>query len=562
MNDGHALTFLRLRLLRNVVATIRDHSRLKILFVGGFGLSVLGGLSYLFYRMFLFLNERTFRDMRLILDEYIFSLFFFTLMVMLVFSAGIIAFSSLFRARETEFLLTQPIGTGAVFFHKFLEAMAFSSWAFLALGLPLFGAYGVTNNVPWYFYGGLCALFIVFVPVPACLGTTVALLVAAYFPRKRSHVLIGAGLAAAAGLAAWGIQLARILTRDFELTESWIRKIMATVSFCQNPWLPSQWMGRAVTAIGRGTPGEAFFLFLLLASNALMLGMVCYALAVRVYRPAWSLCQACNQGRKYRLRGPLDRLLDGCTWMLRPEVRLFVKKDVKTFVRDPAQWSQVLIFVGLLAVYSLNLRNLGHDTMDLGWRNIISFLNLAATSLTLSTYTGRFVFPMISLEGRRFWILGLLPVQRRSILLGKFFFSAGGALIISETLMLLSDHMLRMPRAMMALHCFVVALLCVGLSAIAVGLGAAFPNLREDDPSKIVAGFGGTLNLMLSLAFIAVIMALVVAPCHLYFARGLLSPGTFTTWIAASGCGALAVSTVAAVVPMWLGMRAFERMEF
>ena len=31
------------------------------------------------------------------------------------------------------------------------------------------------------------------------------------------------------------------------------------------------------------------------------------------------------------------------------------------------------------------------------------------------------------------------------------------------------------------------------LNALAVGLGAVYPNFREDNPSKIVSGFGGTL---------------------------------------------------------------------
>jgi hypothetical protein len=43
---------------------------------------------------------------------------------------------------------------------------------------------------------------------------------------------------------------------------------------------------------------------------------------------------------------------------------------------------------------------------------LIGSLNLGVVGLILSTFTTRFVYPMISLEGRRFWILGLLPVHR------------------------------------------------------------------------------------------------------------------------------------------------------
>ena len=152
MNDARVLITLRFRLLRNILATVREHSRLKIGVVAVFSFGVLAGLSYLFYRMFAFLNDRTLRDMRFILDEYVFALFFLTLFVMLIFSTSIIAFSSLFRAPETEFLLSQPVSPGAVFLHKFSEATAFSSWAFLVLGrrrgLPDLAEQGVRVTIP------------------------------------------------------------------------------------------------------------------------------------------------------------------------------------------------------------------------------------------------------------------------------------------------------------------------------------------------------------------------------------------------------------------------------
>ena len=52
-------------------------------------------------------------------------------------------------------------------------------------------------------------------------------------------------------------------------------------------------------------------------------------------------------------------------------------------------------------------------------------------------------------------------------------------------------------------------ILCFGVSGISVGLGARFPDMRETDPSKIAAGFGGTLNLVASLLFIFVVLGII-----------------------------------------------------
>ena len=63
-------------------------------------------------------------------------------------------------------------------------------------------------------------------------------------------------------------------------------------------------------------------------------------------------------------------------------------------------------------------------------------------------------------------------------------------------------------------------LLCLGLSSIAVGFGAMMPNFRETSPSKIAAGFGGTLNLVLSALYIMVVVVLTALPCHFYLLAG------------------------------------------
>jgi ABC-2 type transport system permease protein len=116
-----------------------------------------------------------------------------------------------------------------------------------------------------------------------------------------------------------------------------------------------------------------------------------------------------------------------------------------------------------------------------------------------------------------------------------------------------------------------VAVLCFGLSGISVGLGARLPNLKEDDPSKIAAGFGGTLNLLVSLVFICAIVTALAVPCHLYFAGldnspevgGLsLSETQFRFWLVVAIAASLLIGIVGTVLPLRIGIKAFQRMEF
>ena len=242
-----------------------------------------------------------------------------------------------------------------------------------------------------------------------------------------------------------------------------------------------------------------------------------------------------------------------------------IVKDFRTFRRDPQQWGQVAVFGGLLFLYFTNIRRMFHTDIGWGYQNGISLLNLCVIALLLSVFTGRFIYPLLSLEGRKFWILGLLPIRREQLLWGKFVFSTMGGLLLSTSLMLLNDIMLEMPIDIILLHQLTVVVLAAGLSGLSVGLGACMPNFRETDPSKIAAGFGGTLNLVLGLAFLLGTIGLMALPWH-GFMLGRRPNDPVIVWrVAVVLVGAtlgLLSGFSAVFFPLRAGIRALQRMEF
>jgi ABC-2 type transport system permease protein len=171
------------------------------------------------------------------------------------------------------------------------------------------------------------------------------------------------------------------------------------------------------------------------------------------------------------------------------------------------------------------------------------------------------------------WILGLLPVRRDAILWSKLLFASVGSLIPCTTLVLLSDLMLQInsPLVLVShqISCFV---LCVGLSAIAVGLGAKMPDLRAHSPSKIAAGFGGTLNLVISAAYIVVVVLLTALPIHLHLGtQPEMTQSVFEDIIQFLGSPlgiisgitlTLVIGTIATIWPMMIGLKAFRKLEY
>ena len=62
---------------------------------------------------------------------------YFFFMVMLVFSNSVLLYSSLFRGKETPWLLTTPLSPRAIFLWKTIESFLVSSWGLAILSAPI-----------------------------------------------------------------------------------------------------------------------------------------------------------------------------------------------------------------------------------------------------------------------------------------------------------------------------------------------------------------------------------------------------------------------------------------
>ncbi|APW59464.1 putative ABC transporter permease subunit [Paludisphaera borealis] len=563
---ARALRWVRWRQLHNMTGALVADARLRISMIAFCSVVFWLGLFFLFLGSFQFISFYV--DLANTIIEYLFSMFFLSLLAMLLFSTGIIVYAALFHSRESTYLLTTPASTDRIFAHKFAEAVGFSSWGFFLLGSPLMVAYGLTVEAPVGYYFLFVVFLLSFVIIPASLGAIVAIVVANVFPRRQKTVLALSILAALCVMTYVGFQLWR--TPGDTLTSDWLGGVLDRLAFCQHPLWPSRWMSAGMLASAKRDWANAGYYLMILSSHAGLCYLAAAVVARDLYRRGYSRVQGSRSSRKRAGLLFLDSTFHRLFFFLPHPIRLLILKDLRTFLRDPAQWSQFLIFFGLLAFYFLNIPRLGYGVQSPYWRNLVSFLNLSVTALILSTFTSRFIFPLLSLEGRNFWILGLLPLRREQILWGKFAFSAGISLVSTEFLVILSDLMLRMNPLMILLHVGMIAVLCLGLSGISVGLGARLPNLRESDPSKIAAGFGGTFNLLVSLVFIFTVVTALAVPCHLYFvgqdhpdtARYILSLSGLRFWLTTAIIASLALSAAATIIPLRVGVKAFQRMEF
>ena len=570
--EAEASVFWRMR--RRLVFRAARHSlatsRLRVSLLVFLSLFFWAGLFELFFRGFGFLSTAIgHAATHAQTVQVIYNVFFVSLTVMLILSSGIILYGGLYRSGEAAFLMTLPVRPERIVQHKFQEAIAFSSWGFLLLGTPMLVAYGVEADAPWYYFALLFPFMVAFIYIPGSIGAILCLVLVHRIPRFRAPWLAALGLVAVLGLLYSGWQVISSVESNI-LTNSWFQEMLSRLHISEQRLLPSWWLSSGLLEAARSSqysseeqPWTQSLKFLsLLVSNALICQLVLGWTARRIYRPGYNALHAQRSARRRRGQFWLDKLVLRAMPFLTPQLRFLIVKDLRVFRRDPVQWSQFLIFFGLLMLYFFNIRRFTYDTNYTGWVNMISFLNLAVVGLILSTFTTRFIFPMISLEGRRFWILGLLPMKRDSILWGKFLFAVAGSTIPCTALIFLSDAMLQISWLVVLIHQLICVILCLGLAGIAVGLGATMPDLREPSPSKIAAGFGGTLNLVISAIYIVIVVLLTALPCHFYLAYEDTEREAFCRMALVVGTSlALLIGALATLVPMQIGLRSFRKME-
>jgi ABC-2 type transport system permease protein len=337
-------------------------------------------------------------------------------------------------------------------------------------------------------------------------GAVGALLLARFIPLLRRGfkgiiLLVLAALMASSVLVLGGLE-------HRAQPATFMREVTGKLAFAENPYLPPWWTQQALDAALTRRWGEWLYFLGLLLSTASVLAVVGEWLAGRRLRRDLDAVIGRPEPHAARRSRPW-RLLP----LLSPDLGLLAAKDLRLFLRDPAQVLQFTAFFGLLGFYLLMLPRIGTAFMfDAWWRPAVSLLNLTAVAMALATFTGRFVYPLLSLEGRRLWVLVLAPWPRHRVVTAKFAFALLVGLPASVALVTLSGFMLELPGEVVAYQAVTIACMAVGFSASALGLGARLADYTEDDPAKLVAGYGGTINLMASLLFSGLLLVGAAVP--------------------------------------------------
>ncbi len=564
MNQVGSIIAAKIRIARHEIAGVRHQSKLKVgvitvsatlLWIGAFLIFHIG------FRWMVLFGGRSGAELNFgdLLMARLLSILMLAIFMLLLFSNVLVSFSTLYRSKEVSYLLQAPLRYDHLFYARFFECAVFSSWSLAFLGSPLMLAYGLATEASFIFYIAVFAFFLPLIMVPASLGAVITILLARIFPRLKPAWMVGLGVLA---VSAFFLYIRNVL-RSTQLSDDTILPVFLDATRRAQSWvLPSHWASQGMLTAARSQLGESLFWFLLLLSTALVLLLFSGWIDQHLFFPGFSFLAGQDRTRVRRQdRGLLNRFEHFLSFIPNPNRALTVK-DIKLFWRDPTQWSQFVIFFGIMAIYIANLRGTSKYYEEEMWRSWIACLNVGSVTLILATLTSRFVFPLVSLEGRRFWIVGLAPLTFRSLVWQKFWLSVGTTSLFTVGLAFLSAYMLKLEPVYFWMTVYSVSIANFGLAGLAVGLGALYPNFNEDNPARIVSGLGGTLNLLMSVGYIATIVATQTLVLQWNAIGRFGSTKTFQYALAGAVLTSAAMTVACVSLPMYLGLRNLRDREY
>lgn len=558
-----ALYLLRPRLLatRNRYHRAPVATRWQRLLLAGLALAFASGVFVFFYRVLLhFLTVPEFGP---ILTYKLLAMVLLTFLSVLLFSNLVTTLSTFFLAGEMERLVAAPLRPSTVFHARFLETLLESSWMVLLFAGPAFLAYGLAHAAPLWFYVAAPLTLLPFTVIPGAVGVVVTAILVNVFPARQARDLLVLTAIVAGAVLYMSLRLLEPerLVRPEEFAN--FTQFLVAMRTPTATWLPSTWAAEVVHGLAVGEVASVPFWSILLCTTAVAGWVLASRFVARLFPSGFSKAQ---EGR--RVYSQAQALWSwGLGWLTRPLPRvlqLWVGKDTRTFFRDASQWSQLILLLALVVVYVYNFRVLPLGSMPLVtfyFRNVIAFLNLLLAGFVVASVAQRFVFPAISLEGRALWIAQAAPIALRQLWWSKFWVSLVPLLVLGETLIVLTNHYLRVLPFMRWLAPITMAGLTVSIVAISLASGTRYPRFEADQATKIATSAGALVSMILCMSVVGGVVVLQAWPTYVLFFSYLQdTPLRWEQWasVLASLATSAGIVVVATLEAIRRGLRAMD----
>jgi ABC-2 type transport system permease protein len=553
MNE--VLTLLKPRIwpLKNRgLSKANGNSNARFLLLGSFGLLFWCGIFAVSWRVLIYFKG--IEEIGDILGYKLLSMMLVISFALLLFSSILTSLSKLYLSRDLLLVHSMPVSSYKIFITRWIDSTIDSAWMVIIYTLPVFVSYGIVYQTGVFYYANTIISMMCLAVVASVISTMTVMAAVIFIPASRmKSVFIFMGI-----LFFVVIYLAIRLSQPELLVDPEVfDTVLVYVTSLQtpsSPFLPSSWAYDSIRSALSGSISSSLFFTALSLSFAGMILFAMIFLSDAIYFKGFSKTQT----------APARLFKNGVTSykifnFLPGPVKSFTVKEIKSFLRDQTQWTQIFLIAALVVIYVYNFKVLPLEKSPIKTeylQNLFSFLNMGLALFVLTAVAARFAYPAVSLEREAFWLVKTSPLSIRTFLWIKFFIYYLPLLILTEVLIVATNILLQVTPFMMTLSTLTVFFIVPGIVAMGIGLGAAYPDFKAENPTQTITSFGGLVFMIACAGYIGLVVIIEAGPVYNLFMAGIRNK-TITLsawiWIIGSFSLVLVLSLLAIFMPMRFG---------
>ena len=436
---------------------------------------------------------------------------------------------ALYLSGDMDFLLSTPVPIRAVFTAKMLQAVLPNFALFSLFGVPVLFGLGISGGYNIIYYPLVVIVMVTLALAAAGLSSLLVMLVVRVLPPRRAAEILGF-LGAMIGFTCSQIgNLTNSFDRQLSASGT---QIIGTLSRVNTSWLPLNWAGQGLVALGEGQ----WLSGILMVGITLGLSLLAFGFALvtaeRWFYSGWAGMQIVS-GKKKSTRVARSNAVSPSTGLIRilpAPVLAIVQKDFLTLRRDLRSLSQLISPLILGVIYTLMLFRGGGDVPAGRGEAPVWFMDslhilIAYASVGMSLFVGWMLLSRLagmgfSHEGKNYWMLKTSPVPTGQLLTAKFLVAYLPALGLGLLFLTTISFLQRLSVLEFLYGLIAISMCLAGMTGILLAFGVVGANFTWDDPRRMNSGTMGCLGQILTIAYLPISFALFIAPLGL---AGLLN---------------------------------------
>jgi len=534
-------------------------SRAHFFVLGSIGLLFWCGIFAVSWRVLVYFKG--IEDIGDILGFKLLSMMLVVSFALLLFSSILTSLSKLYLSRDLLLVHSMPVSSYKVFIARWIDSTIDSAWMVIIYTLPVFISYGIVYQTGIFYYFNTTISMLCLATIASAVSTLMVMVAVIFIPASRmKSILIFMGI-----LFFVVIYLAIRLSQPELLVDPEVfDTVMVYISSLQtpsSPFLPSSWVYDSIRSALSGSIRSSLFFTALCVSFAGMMVFVLVLLSDAMYFKGFSKTQNAP-ARLFKNSMLSDRIFN---FMPGP-MKSFTVKEIKTFLREQTQWTQIFLIAALVVIYVYNFKVLPLEKSPIKTvylQNLFSFLNMGLALFVLTAVTARFAYPAVSMEREAFWLVKTSPLSIKTFLWIKFFIYYFPLLILTEILIVATNILLQVTPFMMALSTLTVFFIVPGIVAMGIGLGAAYPDFKAENPTQTITSFGGLVFMIVCAGYIGLVIMIEAGPVYHLFMAGIRNKIISLSawfWIFGSFALVLVLSVLAIYLPIRFGERRLAKL--